>query len=64
MTDAALLKYRMMSTAEERALLEKDDALKDVSPDILNLTNEEIQNRTRLLENEIKVSDPTFIGMV
>lgn len=43
-----------MTTLEDKSLWEADTET-DIGQDILRLAPEEIANRTRLLENEIKV---------
>lgn len=45
-----------MTTLEDKSLWEGDNDDQDIGQDILRLSPEEITNRTRLLENEIKVS--------
>ncbi|RUS24665.1 P-loop containing nucleoside triphosphate hydrolase protein, partial [Jimgerdemannia flammicorona] len=46
-----------MATLEDKSIWEsqEQDPIDDLGQEILRLSNEEIQNRTRLLENDIKV---------
>jgi hypothetical protein len=44
-----------MATLEDKSLWENDQN-DDLEAEILRLSNEEVTNRTRLLENDIKVS--------
>lgn len=48
-----------MATLEDKSLWENDQN-DDLEAEILRLNNEEITNRTRLLENDIKVSTGVY----
>jgi hypothetical protein len=44
-----------MSATENKAIWEEKDILEDLGQEILRASTEDVVNRTRLLENEIKV---------
>lgn len=44
-----------MATLEDKSLWENQDDNDDIDKDVLRANPEEINNRTRLLENDIKV---------
>jgi 26S proteasome regulatory subunit T5 len=44
-----------MATLEDKSLWENQDDNEDIDKDVLRANPEEINNRTRLLENDIKV---------
>ncbi|CAO3672077.1 unnamed protein product [Rhizopus microsporus] len=52
-----------MTTLEDKSLWEGDNDDQDIGQDILRLSPEEITNRTRLLENEIKIMKSEIVRL-
>ena len=54
-----------MTTLEDKSLWENQEQENDdVGQDILRLSPEEVNNRTRLLENDVKVKKKTPLAVV
>lgn len=52
-----------MTTLEDKSLWEAENDQDDIGQDILRLAPEEITNRTRLLENDIKVMKSEIVRL-
>lgn len=52
-----------MTTLEDKSLWEAENDQDDIGQDILRLAPEEITNRTRLLENDVKVMKSEIVRL-